>query len=63
MKLVDKYAAEARMRGDMDSANKSKIRYQMVAAGQTCTFEIPSCSGNADEAVMAEVNRYFRLEK
>ena len=48
--IADKYAAEARMRGDKDSANKVRLDTKMVAAGQTCTFEIPSCSGTARQA-------------
>ena len=45
--IADKYAAEARTRGDKDSANKVRLDTKMVAAGQTCTFEIPSCSGTS----------------
>ena len=31
----------------------------MVAADQTCTFEIPSCSGTSQIGCVAEVNRSF----
>ena len=57
--IADKYAAEARMRGDKDSANKVRLDTKMVAAGQTCTFEIPSCSGTSQIGCVAEVNRSF----
>ena len=57
--IADKYAAEARTRGDKDSANKVRLDTKMVAAGQTCTFEIPSCSGTSQIGCVAEVNRSF----
>ena len=36
--IADKYAKEAKERGDKDSANKVRLDNKMVAAGQTCTF-------------------------
>ena len=57
--IADKYAKEAKERGDKDSANKVRLDTKMVAAGQTCTFEIPSCSGTSQIGCVAEVNRSF----
>ena len=57
--IADKYAKEAKERGDKDSANKVRLDTKMVAAGQTCTFEIPSCSGTSQIGCVAELNRSF----
>lgn len=57
--MADEYAAEARMRGDKDSADKVRLDTKMVAAGQTYIFEIPSCSGTSQIGCVAEVNRSF----
>ena len=58
--IADKYAAEARMRGDKDSANKVRLDTKMVAAGQTCTFEIPSCSGTSQIGCVAKSEREYK---
>lgn len=52
--IADKYAKEAKERGDKDSANKVRLDTKMVAAGQTCTFEIPSCSGTSQIGCVAD---------
>lgn len=60
--IADRYAAEARKRGDKTTANSVRLDTKMVPAGQTCTFEIPSCSGTSQIGCVAEVNRVFSWE-
>jgi hypothetical protein len=57
--MADKYAAEAKIRGNKNPKNKVRLDTKMVAAGQTCTFEIPGCSGTSQIGCVAEVNRNF----
>lgn len=57
--MADKYAEEAKIRTSKDPKNKVRLDTKMVAAGQTSTFEIPSCSGVSQIGCVAEVNRMF----
>lgn len=57
--MADKYAAEAKIRGSKDPESKVRLDTRMVAAGQTCTFEIPGCSGTSQIGCVAELNRKF----
>lgn len=60
--IADQYAKEARMRSNKGAANKVRLDTQMVAAGQTCIFEIPNCSGTSQIGCVAELNRSFSWE-
>lgn len=57
--IADKYAAEARTRGNKVVTTKVRIDTKMVPACQTYIFEIPSCSGVSQIGCVAEVNRNF----
>ncbi len=62
--IADKYAAEARMRGDKDSRQQSKIRYQNGGCRSDLYFrDSEPCSGTSQIGCVAEVNRSFSVGK
>ena len=57
--IADKYAAEARMRGDKDSANKVRLDTKMVAAGH---FRDSELFGNLADRLCGRGESLFQLE-
>ena len=58
--IADKYAAEARTRGDKDSANKVRLDTKMVAAGQY--FRDSELFGNLADRLCGRGESLFQLE-